>query len=259
VSNLMRSAAVLLLLLPLAARAAQKTADGGPSETAKPAATWEPTDRYEERTIEGWRVLVNKGFIKDQPTLCDQALTLLRFQLYQIPRKVPAPAVAKLRKVTIWVEEKEPHHPCMAYHPSSGWLRNHNMNPDKGRCVELANARNFLAWTRQQPWMVLHELSHAYHDQFLPGGHGNPEIRAAYERAKKEKLYDSVLRYNATTGRAYAMNNPMEYFAETTEAFFGTNDFFPFVNAELRTHDPKMHELLRKIWSGQIAKGKGEK
>ena len=26
----------------------------------------------------------------------------------------------------------------------------------------------------------------------------------------------------------------MEYFAEASEAFFGTNDFYPFVRAELR-------------------------
>jgi hypothetical protein len=40
----------------------------------------------------------------------------------------------------------------------------------------------------------------------------------------------------------------MEYFAETTEAFFGTNDFFPFVRSELRRHDPGGYELLKKLW-----------
>ena len=30
----------------------------------------------------------------------------------------------------------------------------------------------------------------------------------------------------------------MEYFAEASEAYFGTNDFFPFVRIELRRHDP---------------------
>ena len=40
----------------------------------------------------------------------------------------------------------------------------------------------------------------------------------------------------------------MEYFAETTEAFFGRNDFFPFTRGELKTHDPDMFELLGKLW-----------
>ena len=44
------------------------------------------------------------------------------------------------------------------------------------------------------------------------------------------------------------MTDPMEYFAELSEAYFGTNDFFPFVRAELKNHDPEACKLLRKLW-----------
>jgi hypothetical protein len=44
------------------------------------------------------------------------------------------------------------------------------------------------------------------------------------------------------------MNNEQEYFAETTEAFFGTNDFYPFVRAELKAHDPDMYAVLCEVW-----------
>jgi hypothetical protein len=44
------------------------------------------------------------------------------------------------------------------------------------------------------------------------------------------------------------MNNIEEYFAESTEAFFGTNDFYPFVRAELKEFDPRMEAVLRKAW-----------
>jgi hypothetical protein len=47
------------------------------------------------------------------------------------------------------------------------------------------------------------------------------------------------------------MTNPMEYFAETSESFFGTNDFYPFVRVELQRHDPKMYELPRKLWGAK--------
>jgi hypothetical protein len=40
----------------------------------------------------------------------------------------------------------------------------------------------------------------------------------------------------------------MEYFAECSEAFFSTNDFFPFNKEELQKHDPEMFELLHKLW-----------
>ena len=44
------------------------------------------------------------------------------------------------------------------------------------------------------------------------------------------------------------MTNEKEYFAESTEAFFGTNDFYPFVRAELKEYDPDMFALLCEVW-----------
>jgi len=239
----------ILAMIPVQPGPAQESLKpAAPGPQGSPAARhYDPTDHYEVRSIEGWRVLVNRDFLRRDATLADSTLTLLRFQLYQITRKLPATPLGKLRKIAIWVEQAEPHHPCMAYHPDAGWLREHGMNPDKAKCVEIANARSFLAWTIDQPWMVLHELAHGYHDQFL-GGYGNPEIRAGYDRIIKAKLYDAVLRSGGTTERAYAAANPMEYFAETTEAFFGTNDFYPFVRAELRQHDPQTYQLLERLW-----------
>ena len=51
-----------------------------------------------------------------------------------------------------------------------------------------------------------------------------------------------------TVERAYALTNAQEFFAETTEAFFGRNDFFPFTRDELRRHDPETFALLAKLW-----------
>ena len=118
--------------------------------------------------------------------------------------------------------------------------------------VEFTNVRIFESETKRMPVFVLHELAHAYHDRFLPKGFGNPEIQAAYEEARASGRYDKVERRDArgrvSIARAYAMTNPQEYFAETTEAFFGTNDFFPFTRDQLRRHDPRMFHLLEQIW-----------
>lgn len=210
--------------------------------------SYDPISRYEARQVEGWTVLVNRGLLQEQPELAERTMDLLRQQLFQVVRRVPAGALKDLRTIHIWVEEEEPHHPCMAYHPDVGWLREHGMNPGKARCVEIANARNFIKWTLEQPWMVLHELAHGYHHQFLEGGFENAEVRDAYRRAMEAKLYEKVLRINGRDDRAYAATNPMEYFAESSEAFFGTNDFFPFVRAELRRHDPEMFDRLEALW-----------
>jgi len=211
-------------------------------------AVFEATDQYAVREVDGWKVFLNRRFERDQPELCRDVLTLLEHQLYQIRRMVPEAAVEKLQQIAVWIELNEPHHPCMCYHPDPGWLRSHDMNPEKARCIEIANAKNFLTWTKQQPWMVFHELAHGYHHQHLAGGYDNPELAAALTSAREEKLYDEVLHINGRKQRHYALTNQMEYFAEQSESFFGTNDFFPFVRSELEQHDPRMFKLLKELW-----------
>ena len=208
---------------------------------------YEPTSNYIRRDIEGWTVYVNHRLLEDQKDLGRRTLRLLRVKLYDINRAVPPKALEKLHQIPIWLELKHPRHPCACYHPDKGWLIANDFNPEKTGSVEIANAAAFLKWTREQPSMVLHELTHGYHHRFL-GGYDNPEIAAAYQRAKQSKSYESVLHWDGRMARAYAMNNPQEYFAELTEAWFGTNDFYPFVRAEVVKHDPEAAKLLRKLW-----------
>ncbi len=217
-------------------------------EPAKPE--YDPTSDYTKMDVRGWTVYVNQRLLQGDKALSDRTLELLDVKLYDITRMVPAAALAKLRQVPIWVELADPRHPCMCYHPSRGWLTEHAFNPEKAGSVEIANAATFLKWTHEQPSMVLHELAHGYHHRFMDGGYDNPEIAATYRRAVEAKLYDSVLHWDGKTVRAYAANNPQEYFAELTEAWFGTNDFYPFVRAEVLDHDTEGAELLRKLWGG---------
>ena len=93
---------------------------------------------------------------------------------------------------------------------------------------------------------MMHELAHAYHDRVL--SFEEPRVLAAFENAVKQKKYESVQRIGGQSVRHYALTNHKEYFAECTEAFLGTNDFYPFVRAELRDHDPHMFRLLQEIW-----------
>ncbi|TAK98165.1 MAG: hypothetical protein EPO07_12355 [Verrucomicrobia bacterium] len=206
---------------------------------------YDPTSAYREQKIQGWRVLVNEKLLAET-NLCERTLKLLDAQLAQIVRVVPAGPVERLREIPFWVERGSKQFPCMCFHESFEWLSTHGVNPEKTGGVELANPENFLTWTKEQPWMALHELAHGYHHRFL--GDNHPGIKRCYENAKVSGKYDSVLRYNGKHERHYAMNNEKEYFAEATEAFFGTNDFFPFVRPELKEQDPEMFELLGRLW-----------
>jgi len=211
-----------------------------------PQPQYEPTSNYTVRKMEGFEVCVNNRLLHEKKPLGKQALDLLRVKLYDINRVVPKGALAQLRKIPIWVEVEDPQYPGACYHPSKEWLTEHGFNPDKAGSVEIGNAANFLTWTRDQPFMVLHEFAHAYHHRVL--GYDNPDIKEAYQRAVASGAYQSVLRCNGKLDRAYALNNDQEYFAELTESFFGTNDFYPFVRAEVMQYDPFMYETLKKLW-----------
>jgi hypothetical protein len=202
--------------------------------------------RYEMRRIEGWTVYVSVRLLAaERRELWDQPRKVLDEHLFRITRVLPPAALARVREVPIWVETGGGP-TAMCYHPSASWLRDHGMNPNKAGAVEVCDARLFVDWTLHQPWMVLHELAHAYHHQVL--GFDHPGVRACYDSARDAKLYESVLRISGSRERAYALTDEKEYFAEGTEAFFGTNDFYPFVRAELKQHDPRLFALLEKLW-----------
>jgi hypothetical protein len=50
-------------------------------------------------------------------------------------------------------------------------------------------------------------------------------------------------------GRAYALNNYLEFFAELTEAYFVRNDFFPFTRDELRQYDAVGYAMIESVWN----------
>ncbi len=205
-----------------------------------------PTSQYESRIVEGWTVHVNRTLLHEQAALGADALKVLANKLYEIGRVVPEKPCAQLRKVPIWLGVHDGPSDRAQYHPGREWLASHGFNPDKVKAVEIGDAAVFLKTVIDQPSLVLHELAHAYHDRVLGFDHAG--IQEAYREAKRGTSYDSVLRISGGRERHYALTDPQEYFAEGTEAFFGTNDFYPFVRAELRQHDPKLCRLLEEVW-----------
>jgi len=80
------------------------------------------------------------------------------------------------------------------------------------------------------------------------------ELHKGDVKTVSAKLYDEVERSfgdgrPSTRERAYAMTNEFEFFAETSEALFSRNDFFPFTRAELEKHDPETAKLLIRLWN----------
>ena len=203
---------------------------------------------YTNLKLDGFSLVVEISLIKSRAQTWAAVRTELHRQLLGINRVIPKPALQKLNRVPIYIHNTSPETRCMAYHPGAQWLREHSMNPAMEHAIEIGNADNFLSWTEQQPWMVLHELAHAYHHRFLPNGFENKEVATAYRFNLDAKRYDAVLHWDGKTTAHYAKTNPMEYFAEASEAYFGQNDFYPFVKAELKTHDPEGFAVIAKVW-----------
>ena len=213
----------------------------------------EPIER-ETRSIAGWEVRINKKLL-EVPNLAatNRALELLKVMLDEIIRVVPAKTVTELQKVPLYFSPEYPDGKAgAAFHPEPGWLREHGRDPAMAKGVEFTNVRIFEAETRRMPNFALHELAHAYHNRVLGKGFGNDRIIAAFKRAEASGHYDEVERKDSEgrsrMGKAYAMTNPMEYFAECSEAYFSRNDFYPFIASELKVHDPDMFALLGDLW-----------
>jgi hypothetical protein len=187
---------------------------------------------------------------QDEPAKTAQMLDILSEQLKRVVNVVPEKALAELREVPIWIN---PTHkgfrPSAEYHAGAGWLKNNGRDPAMAKCVEISNVAIFPFENVRMPYLMLHELSHAYHDRFL--SFDDADIIAAFKKAKASGGYDQVERFTdkkTVIDKAYAMSNHKEYFAELTEAFFGKNNFFPFTKDELKKHDPEMLEILARKW-----------
>ena len=203
------------------------------------------------KDIEGWTVHVDPKLLQGEHAVeGGRALKMLANHLQRIAILLPKDRLEKMRRLEIWIDYAHPNIKVEPgpYHPGVKWLTERGYDPRLAKKVHITRAASLLERHHmiKHPAVILHELAHAYHDQVL--GFDEPRIKAAYEKAMKAGIYDEVLDYRGKKVRHYAATNHMEYFAEGTEAYLYRNDFYPFVRAELKNHDPVLHDLLEDIW-----------
>ncbi len=197
-----------------------KAPDGA---AASPAVRFDPV----LRDIEGWKVHVEPALLEGEHREAGaKALAMLANHLQRIKILVPAEPLAKLQTIEIWIEHDHPRLKSMQYHPSRDWLVDHGHDPRLARKVHITQARELLSRGQmlKHPAVVLHELAHGYHDQIL--SFDQPEIIAAYKKARESGSYTNVLLYTGQKVKHYGLTNHKEYFAEGTEAYLYRNDFY---------------------------------
>jgi alpha-galactosidase len=202
-----------------------------------------------ERDVAGWRVKFDPKLVAtENRDAGERAFEALANHLQRVKYIVSQDRLDALMQLPIWVELNNAELGAMQYHPDRGWLLAHGHDPRLVKHVHIPRAPQLYdptMWAKH-PYVVLHELAHAYHDQVL--SFDERSIKGAYDDAKQEGMYDAVLLYTGKKVRHYGMTNHKEYFAESTEAYFGVNDFYPFVRAELREHDPRIFTILEEVW-----------
>lgn len=201
--------------------------------------------------LSGFEVRVEKIGLDNNPQITQEAIELMKQHLTQITNLgLNESIMESLQSVVIFMDWSTTQGAAV-YHPNASWLFQNGYSTDKAQNVEISNMRHYIAWTKQnQPFMVLHELAHAYHDRVL--GFDNVSVLTAYYNVISNNLYLDVP-YNdgfsiGTQDKAYALNNEIEYFAELTEAYFGQNDYFPFIKTELATYDSVGFKMIEEVW-----------
>lgn len=213
------------------------------------AAPDQPASRAEQ-SLQGFRVRVDERLLPGgtHENAGREALLFLASKLTEVRLVVPEDKLDRLRQVTIVLDATCGDLRAMQYHPSGDWLEEHGYPRDLEKCVHLPRAADVATRrnVNEQPWVVLHELAHAYHDQVL--GFDEPRILAAWQAFKADGRGQSTLLFDGSRTKHYGLTDHKEFFAEMTEAYFGSNDFQPFNRAELKTDHPAIFTLLTDIW-----------
>jgi hypothetical protein len=192
-----------------------------------------PMEAYRQVQLEGWTLMVSKDMLKD-PTW-PKLEAKVRWQLLAIKQYVPPKLVDFMKTVKIFVEFKGGFK-TVCYHHNRDWLVTNGYNLAKMQCVDIPDGRAMANHDDFIQIILFHELAHAYHNQVM--GYENVKIKKLFEDMKSSGKYEKVLRINGNIERHYALTNVEEYFAESMEAYFFFNDYYPFNRAELRLVDP---------------------
>ena len=199
--------------------------------------------------LQGWTVHADARLVNGEyKELGTRSLSMLANHLERLTILMPEKQLAALRKMEIFIEHSHPELKNMQYHPDTNWLVERGYDPRLAKKVHITHAAELLSRPQmlKHPAVILHELAHAYHNQVL--GFDDPAIVKVYEDAMKKGIYEKSLLYTGETVKHYATTNHKEYFAEATEAYLYHNDFYPFVRAELKQHDPACYAEMERVW-----------
>lgn len=200
---------------------------------------------YRSLDIEGWDVRLERELDRRNFIVAKAVEMEVARQLDAIERQVPPWHLPSMQAVSLWISHSNA--PGLSYHDSAHYLSDQGRDPRMLGGIEIGDARDFLAMSETQSWVLLHEFAHALHHKnhawrFAP-------IDRAWLNARRGDLYRDVAhRHPGPERDAYALTNPREYLAELSQAFFGDNAMFPFNRRQLYDYDPNGYQAVFAFW-----------
>lgn len=210
---------------------------------------------YSLHEFNGITFFVEDGCFEKVPGLKEQ----LRADTEEIARVLPSHAFEDISSsVAVWINEHlqyankagtEEMHSGLISHWGSRWATAKGDLAAKSGCVEFLRAGEFMRCVKKAPALLLHELSHCYHN--LKSETVDGIISEAYDKAIQSGRYEKLgehwkhLRYTA-------LKDHYEFFAESSEAFFSSirfhNECIPYLHEELEMFDPIAFAMCEKVW-----------
>ncbi|MFT4557708.1 MAG: hypothetical protein ACI92S_003081 [Planctomycetaceae bacterium] len=212
-----------------------------------------PPRQYEDVTIDDRTFVVEAQLLKEEPQLARRSLIRLKKNIDLTLEILPPHSHPFIAKQQFW----------MMYGPKAtaggknsglAYFRPGSPKFDAKRderwnsVVVVYDAKNYVALT--DLWAlkaVLHELAHAYQLEQWP--EKEPHILAAYDNAMSQNLYRNAKNdKGGVFAAAYATQNQLEYFAETSCMFFARCNYQPYNRREFKAYDPVGYEMIRRQW-----------
>lgn len=207
-----------------------------------------PDSDYERKNVRSFPVYVAPEFGRQQSSLLERSLEVLDANVRRIEEIIPLAAWHGISRIPIWLEyEPDPSYVGRYFPNSPDWLAAYDISTAKVGSIQFTSSLAAMAGHQVNP--LLHELAHAYHDLVL--SFDDPQIRTVFARAQASGRYNAV-RGPCGWDRAYAISNPMEFFAALSETYFGTNDVFPFTRDDLKAFDPDSYRVISSAWERPI-------
>ena len=202
---------------------------------------------HELHQMSWWTVYI-ECIAYDTPGFAEELIGYTRSQMALAADLLPASSIGTLRHTPVWVDASFEDDSSMAIYiedtqdPGSEDLPFLN-----GIRLSADAVRDELTYEIPEGFSV-HELAHAWHCLAYNPCWSATRVMSAYAAAMSDDLYDSVPYLYGDEERAYAATDDAEYFAELSEAWFHTNDYFPFTREDVLAHDPIGAKAIEGAW-----------